>query len=388
MSRGLGARDAVVIFPEGGNFTAERRRGHRAAAAPRPPRAGRAGARDGAPLAPRPGGALAALESAPDADVVFMAHYGFPDGLDEVWRALGEPTAIDVQLWHVPAAELPPATTSGSAGCSAGGRRSTPGSPSAATRRCRRSAGSGRRSRLSRGWRCCGPAARRTARAVASCGGSSCSYMASAVGNSSRIVRSRTVRPYISGSSRSRTRSSLPHSAGERMPCGRSTYASSPPGSPRGAQAVSATCPAGFTDARQFVRGPPRAGGEREPERRQHHVEAVVGMGDVLEVEQVAGDRRSWPTKLAASSTRWPSRTPAASASVAATGASAAAAARGRPRRRRRARAASSPRNRCPGHWASGAATRAARACSIAFAPEPYCAASHRIGSLSHELHN
>ncbi len=40
--------------------------------------------------APRPGGALAALDSAPDADVVFMAHYGFPDGFGAaVARAAG-----------------------------------------------------------------------------------------------------------------------------------------------------------------------------------------------------------------------------------------------------------------------------------------------------------
>ena len=89
MSEGLGARDAVVIFPEGGNFTAERRRrsierllhrGHHEQAEQ---------ARGMEHLsAPRPGGALAALESAPHADVVFMAHHGFPDGFDEVWREL------------------------------------------------------------------------------------------------------------------------------------------------------------------------------------------------------------------------------------------------------------------------------------------------------------
>ncbi len=108
MSEGLGARDAVVIFPEGGNFTPERRlksierllrRGHHEQAEQ---------ARGIEHLsAPRPGGALAALESAPDADVILMAHYGFPDGFGEVWRELGERTPIDVQLWHVPASELP-----------------------------------------------------------------------------------------------------------------------------------------------------------------------------------------------------------------------------------------------------------------------------------------
>ena len=60
--------------------------------------------------APRPGGALAALDSAPDADVVFMAHFGFPDGFRQVWRDLPHPTPIVVQLWHVPAGEIPAGT--------------------------------------------------------------------------------------------------------------------------------------------------------------------------------------------------------------------------------------------------------------------------------------
>ena len=108
MSRDLGARDAVVIFPEGGNFTHERRmrsierllhRGHHEQAEQ---------ARGMEHLsAPRPGGALAALESAPHADVILMAHYGFPDGFDAVWDGLGERTPIEMQLWHVPASALP-----------------------------------------------------------------------------------------------------------------------------------------------------------------------------------------------------------------------------------------------------------------------------------------
>ena len=60
--------------------------------------------------APRPGGALAALESAPDADVVFMAHFGFPDGFGQAWRELPDRTRIEVQLWHVPAGEIPAGT--------------------------------------------------------------------------------------------------------------------------------------------------------------------------------------------------------------------------------------------------------------------------------------
>jgi 1-acyl-sn-glycerol-3-phosphate acyltransferase len=111
MSRDLGPKDAVLIFPEGGNFTTERRRrsidrllhrGHTAQA--------EQAERMEHLAAPRPGGALAALESAPDADVVFMAHFGFPDGFGEVWRELPEPTPILVQLWHVPAGEIPAGT--------------------------------------------------------------------------------------------------------------------------------------------------------------------------------------------------------------------------------------------------------------------------------------
>jgi 1-acyl-sn-glycerol-3-phosphate acyltransferase len=111
MSRDLGPKDAVLIFPEGGNFTTERRkrsierllhRGHvkQAEQAERMVNLS----------APRPGGALAALASAPDADVVFMAHFGFPDGFGQVWRELPERTPILVQMWHVPAGEIPAGT--------------------------------------------------------------------------------------------------------------------------------------------------------------------------------------------------------------------------------------------------------------------------------------
>ena len=111
MSRGLGERDAVLIFPEGGNVTAERRRraierllhrGHHRQAEH---------AQNMRHLgAPRPGGTLAALESAPDADVVFFAHHGFPDSMGQAWRELPHPTPIDVELWLVRADELPEGT--------------------------------------------------------------------------------------------------------------------------------------------------------------------------------------------------------------------------------------------------------------------------------------
>lgn len=57
--------------------------------------------------APRPGGALAAIEGAPEADVVIMGHVGFPTGLREVWRLLPERQAVEVRLWHEPASPIP-----------------------------------------------------------------------------------------------------------------------------------------------------------------------------------------------------------------------------------------------------------------------------------------
>jgi 1-acyl-sn-glycerol-3-phosphate acyltransferase len=108
MSRGLGAEDAVLIFPEGGNFTAERR----ARGIQRLEQAGHheeaAWARGMRHLqAPRPGGALAALESAPEADIVFAAHVGFPRSFGEVWRLLPADQRVELRLWHAAAADVP-----------------------------------------------------------------------------------------------------------------------------------------------------------------------------------------------------------------------------------------------------------------------------------------
>jgi 1-acyl-sn-glycerol-3-phosphate acyltransferase len=108
MSRGLGPDDAVLIFPEGGNVTAERRkraidrllhRGH-TREAERAQGMKHLGA-------PRPGGALAALEGAPDADVVFFAHHGFPASMRDAWDALPEATTVQIELWLVEAGAIP-----------------------------------------------------------------------------------------------------------------------------------------------------------------------------------------------------------------------------------------------------------------------------------------
>jgi 1-acyl-sn-glycerol-3-phosphate acyltransferase len=110
LAEGLESGDALLIFPEGGNFTEDRRRrtierlerdGHHDAAE-------RARKMDNL-MAPRPGGALAAIASAPDADVVFIAHTGLPDprSTGDLLRLVPLDHPVELGMWHVPAAEIP-----------------------------------------------------------------------------------------------------------------------------------------------------------------------------------------------------------------------------------------------------------------------------------------
>lgn len=110
VSSGLGGRGVLVLFPEGGNFTPERR--HRAIR-----KLWRTGRRTEAAkaqhmshvLPPRPGGALAALRGNPDADVIFGAHSGlglavFPT---EIWHEPPLGKTFRTRMWLSPAAERP-----------------------------------------------------------------------------------------------------------------------------------------------------------------------------------------------------------------------------------------------------------------------------------------
>ncbi|PZR67707.1 MAG: acyltransferase [Solirubrobacterales bacterium] len=106
----LGPRGVLVLFPEGGNFTAERRRralqhlrrnGQRRQAA--------AAEQMTHMLPPHPAGALAALQAKPDADVIFAAHTGlglaaFPR---ELWRETPIGRTLKTRMWLVPAADRP-----------------------------------------------------------------------------------------------------------------------------------------------------------------------------------------------------------------------------------------------------------------------------------------
>jgi 1-acyl-sn-glycerol-3-phosphate acyltransferase len=102
--------DALVIFPEGGNFTEHRR--VRAIEKLRRDgfidAAGRAQAMRYV-LAPKPGGVLAALDAAGNADVVWVAHTGTDHlfTVADVWRALPMDTVIRMRWWQVPPSDVP-----------------------------------------------------------------------------------------------------------------------------------------------------------------------------------------------------------------------------------------------------------------------------------------
>jgi len=110
LAQGLDDNDAFVIFPEGGNFTPRRRQ----RAIDRLRRLGmermaRRAERMNHVLAPRPGGFLAALDAAPDADVVMVAHTGLDhlNTVGDVWRELPMDKLLIMRWWQVPRAEIP-----------------------------------------------------------------------------------------------------------------------------------------------------------------------------------------------------------------------------------------------------------------------------------------
>jgi 1-acyl-sn-glycerol-3-phosphate acyltransferase len=110
LATGLDENDALVIFPEGGNFTPNRwERGiqrlrhlglHRMA--------GRA-ERMRNVLPPHPGGVLAALAAAPEADIVLVGHTGVDHlrSVGDVWRELPMDKNIAMHWWLEPAANIP-----------------------------------------------------------------------------------------------------------------------------------------------------------------------------------------------------------------------------------------------------------------------------------------
>ena len=110
LAAGLGGRDALLLFPEGGNWTPLRwRRGiERLRRAGQAELAQRAAAMPNL-LPPRTGGAFAAIGACPAADVIFVAHTGLDRlvSVRDVWQSLLADMTVQARWWRVPAADVP-----------------------------------------------------------------------------------------------------------------------------------------------------------------------------------------------------------------------------------------------------------------------------------------
>lgn len=109
LAASLGGGQALLLFPEGGNFTWARWRAAvvRLRSSGRLREARRAW-RQSHTLPPRTGGTAAALSGAPGAAVLVLTHTGFsPDGRARAWWRLPVNRRLLVRTVLVPAAELP-----------------------------------------------------------------------------------------------------------------------------------------------------------------------------------------------------------------------------------------------------------------------------------------
>ncbi len=109
-SAGMDERGVLLLFPEGGNFTRERRQ-HALRSLRRKGRSEAAAAAQEMShvLPPKPSGAQAAIGANPDAPVIFAAHTGL--GLAayprELWRDMPIGRRLRTRMWLVPRAEVP-----------------------------------------------------------------------------------------------------------------------------------------------------------------------------------------------------------------------------------------------------------------------------------------
>jgi 1-acyl-sn-glycerol-3-phosphate acyltransferase len=110
LARGLDENDAFVIFPEGGNFTPDRRRrGIERLRKLGLERMARRAEQMTNVLAPKPGGLLAALDAAPAADVVLVAHTGLDHlfTVRDIWRELPMDKVLIMRWWQVSRDDIP-----------------------------------------------------------------------------------------------------------------------------------------------------------------------------------------------------------------------------------------------------------------------------------------
>lgn len=101
---------ALILFPEGGNFTLRRHE----RAVERLVEAGLVESAERAEalrhlLPPRPGGAFAAIDACPEADVLFVAHTGLEQlsGPRDLWRGLPMDREVRLTYWTVRNDEVP-----------------------------------------------------------------------------------------------------------------------------------------------------------------------------------------------------------------------------------------------------------------------------------------
>lgn len=110
ITQALAPRGVLLLFPEGGNFTPERRR----SALERLRRKGWRRSAERAEqmphvLPPRPTGALAAVGASNHADVIFAAHtgLGLAAYLPQWWRDMPIGRTLHTRMWLSPAGEIP-----------------------------------------------------------------------------------------------------------------------------------------------------------------------------------------------------------------------------------------------------------------------------------------
>lgn len=109
LAEGLGEGDGLVIYPEGTRFTkAKSARALERIAESDPDRLQTARTLRYV-LPPRPGGTLAALRGAPEADVVVGVHTGLGGfaTVGDIWRGDLVGQAIVVEFWRIPRREVP-----------------------------------------------------------------------------------------------------------------------------------------------------------------------------------------------------------------------------------------------------------------------------------------
>lgn len=105
----MGPMDGVLIYPEGTRYTVQKRNQAVADLQSQHPELARVAQNWQHVMPPKPGGVLAALQGAPTADVVWMAHTGL-EGLADIaaiWRGDLVGKTVRVELWRTPRSEVP-----------------------------------------------------------------------------------------------------------------------------------------------------------------------------------------------------------------------------------------------------------------------------------------